>query len=307
MNHAPIILFVYNRPEHTKKVVESLLQNTLSKESELYIYADAAKDEAALDGVNLVRDYLFTVSGFKRIHIRLRETNLGVDENIISGVTDVLNMHDKTIVLEDDLVTSPWFLQYMNDALNFYQDREEVASIHAYTYPIQQKLKEVFFLKGADCWGWATWKSKWGLFERDGTKLLNRIIEQKLESEFNFDNTYPYVQALRDQAEGRTKCWDIRWYASAFLEKKLTLYPGQSMVHNIGHDASGSHCGDTRHFDVALAQSPLNIVTDVLLDADAYHAFADFLKTLPPYTNHRQKNWLSRSFKSLKSRVIKSK
>ncbi|HMI01965.1 MAG TPA: glycosyltransferase family A protein [Pedobacter sp.] len=306
MNHAPIILFVHNRPEHTKKVIESLHQNTLSKETELYIYADAAKDEAALTGVDLVRDYLPTISGFKSVHICLRETNLGVDENIISGVTDVLNTRGKAIVLEDDLVTSPWFLQYMNDALNFYQDREEVASIHAYTYPIPQKLKEVFFLKGADCWGWATWKNRWSLFERDGTKLLSRIVEQKLESEFNFDNTYPYVQALRDQAEGRTKCWDIRWYASAFLEKKLTLYPGQSLVHNIGHDASGSHCGDTRHFDVLLSQSSLNIVTDVLPDAEAYHAFADFLRTLPSHANLLPKSWLSRSFKSLKSLIRKT-
>lgn len=301
MNYAPIILFVYNRPEHTKKVIDSLKQNMLSKESELYIYADAAKDESALTQVNAVRNYLSTIEGFNGLHIRMRESNMGVDENIISGVSEVINIHGRAIVLEDDLVTSAWFLQYMNDALNFYRDQEEVACIHAYTYPVQQGLKEVFFLKGADCWGWATWKRAWDLFEPDGRKLLDKILSKKLDSEFNFDNTYPYVQALREQAEGRTRCWDIRWYASAFVENKLTLYPGQSLVHNIGHDASGSHCEDSRDFDVVLAQSSLNIETEVVPSREAYQAFAGFFKTLNPQENIREKSWLSKSFKSMKS------
>jgi hypothetical protein len=304
MSLAPIVLFVYNRLDHTQKVIQSLAANNLSPQSELYIYADAAKNPDALPVVNEVRDYLKSITGFKKVHIRLREVNLGVDENVILGVTEVIAECGRVIVLEDDLVTSPWFLQYMNDALDLYENEDEVACIHGYVYPIKQELNEVFFLKGADCWGWGTWKKAWDMFEPDGAKLLHELLTQGLEKEFDFDHTYPYVQALKDQASGKTACWDIRWYASAFLANKLTLYPGQSLVNNIGHDASGMHCKETSDYDVSLASAALNVKTEVAPDIDAYYAFAGFLRNLDLYTKgRRSKNWISRSFKQFKLSV----
>ncbi|WP_316812364.1 glycosyltransferase family 2 protein [Pedobacter heparinus] len=304
-NTAPIILFVYNRVLHTQQVIAALRKNFLSQESELYIYADAAKDSDALDKVNQLRSYLPTITGFKNVHIYLRETNLGVDENTIQGVTEVINIHGKAIVLEDDLVTSPWFLKFMNEALEFYENQHDVAAIHGYVYPVQQKLKEVFFLKGADCWGWATWRRAWNLFEHDGMKLLNRIIAQGLQKEFDFNNTYPYFKALKEQAIGNTTHWDIRWYASAFLAEKLTLYPGQSLVTNIGHDTSGTHCGNSTDYDVIMAQSALSVETNIIPDPDAYHAFAEFFKHLSSDKAPRSKGVLSRSFKNLKIFISK--
>ena len=298
---APIILLVYNRLSHTQRVVAALKENLLSEDSELYIYADAAKDAAATETVNLLRSYLPTITGFKNVHIRLRENNLGVDENTIQAVTEVINIHGKAIVLEDDLVTSPWFLKYMNDGLEFYEHQDQVASIHGYVYPVQQELKEVFFLKGADCWGWATWKRAWDLFEPDGAKLLKKIIAQDLQPEFDFDNTYPYFQALKEQAIGNTSHWDIRWYASAFLAEKLTLYPGKSLVTNIGHDASGTHCGHSTDYDVVLAQSAPSVETGITPDPEAYRAFADFFKQLPSANATRPKGFLSRTVKKLKT------
>lgn len=273
---APIILFVYNRLSHTQQVIAALKENLLSKDSELYIYSDAAKDADALDKVNELRAYLPSITGFKGLHICLRDKNLGVDENIILGVTEVIHQHGKAIVLEDDLVTSPWFLKYMNDALDFYENKEEVISIHGYVFPTQQKLKEVFFLKGADCWGWATWKRGWDLFEPDGKILLDQMQARNLQKEFDFDYTAPYFKALEEQAMGKTKVWDIRWYAAAFLAGKLTLYPGQSLVANIGHDATGEHCGHSTNFDVVLAQSPLSVETEIVPDPVAFLAFSDF-------------------------------
>lgn len=297
---APVILFVYNRLLHTQRVITALKENPLSADSELYIYADAAKDAGAADLVDRLRNYLPTISGFKKVHICLRETNLGVDENTIQGVTEVINIHGKAIVLEDDLVTSPWFLKYMNEALHFYEHQDKVASIHGYVYPVQQKLKEVFFLKGADCWGWATWKRAWDLFERDGAKLRDSITAQGLQKEFDFDNTYPYFKALKEQAAGNTTHWDIRWYASAFLAEKLTLYPGQSLVNNIGHDTSGTHCGNSTDYDVVMAQSALAVETGIIPDREAYHAFAAFFKHLSSDKAPRSKGILSRSFKNMK-------
>ena len=143
--------------------------------------------------------------------------------------------------MEDDLVTSPHFLQYMNESLDLYQQEERVISIHAYMYPVKEELPETFFLRGADCWGWATWKRSWQLFESDGAKLLEQLNSQNLTREFNFNGSYPYVRMLKDQIKRRNNSWAIRWYASAFLANRLTLYPGASLVQNIGHDGSGVH------------------------------------------------------------------
>lgn len=305
MSLAPVVLFVYNRLDHTKRTVQSLQKNFFAERTDLFIYADASRNAAADDKVNEVRDYLRTIDGFKSITIRLRENNLGVDDNIIDGVTEVINERGKVIVLEDDLVTSKWFLQYMNESLEFYQDQKDVACIHGYLLPVQQKLKEDFFLKGADCWGWATWKRAWDIFEADGSILLDKIEKGGLEKEFDFGNTYPYTQALRDQAEGRTTCWDIRWYASAFLENKLTLHPGQSLVNNIGHDNSGTHCYETNSYEVVLAEEPLNVEVEVKHDDQAYEAFAEFFKTLPSPAVPSEKSWLSKSFKYVKTLILK--
>jgi len=301
-NNAPIILFVYNRCLHTRRTVDALKANDLARDSDLYIYADAARNEEALPSVTALRNYLNEITGFRNIYVCLREHNLGVDENVILGVSEVIEKHGRAIVMEDDLVTAPWFLQYMNDALHLYEYREEVACIHGYVYPVRQQLKEVFFLKGADCWGWATWKRGWDLFEPDGEKLLKEIERRGLQREFNFNNTFPYVNALAEQAAGRTTCWDIRWYASAFLKGKLTLYPGQSLVSNIGHDASGTHCGTNQDYDVILATAPLNVETVVQPDAQAYEAFADFFsRLLPQALPPPRKSWISRTFKKAKS------
>jgi len=305
MSLAPIVLFVYNRLAHTQRTVQSLQENFLADQSDLFIYADAARNAQATAQVIAVRDYLRTIDGFKSVTIRLRETNLGVDDNVIDGVTEVINMRGNAIVLEDDLVTSRWFLTYMNDSLNHYQEQDEVASIHGYLLPIVKTDANSFFLKGADCWGWGTWKRAWDLFEADGNLLLEQLQAKHLEQAFDFNNSYPYTKALKDQAAGRTKCWDIRWYATAFLANKLTLHPGQSMVKNIGHDNSGTHCGDTQSYDVVLATEPLSIKVPVVHNLEAYNAFADFFRTLPKEVEARPKSWLSKSFKKTKALIIK--
>jgi hypothetical protein len=296
---APIILFVYNRPEHTQRTIKALQENQFAAASELYIYSDAAKDADAAGSVNQVRSYLQTISGFKNVTIRQRHINLGVDENVILGVTEVMNEKGRAIVLEDDLLTSPYFLRYMNEALDFYEHEEQVISVHGYTYPVKEKLKESFFLKGADCWGWATWKRGWDLLELDGQKLLDQFKDDQIRKEFNFENHYPYITALEQQAEGKTSHWDIRWYASAFLLGKLTLYPGQSLVKNIGHDATGTHCGVSNVYDVDLTPSPVNVSTAIVPDPEAYLAFAGFLKNMAAAAPRKQKrlNWLSRLFR----------
>lgn len=259
MSEAPIALFVYNRPWHTRQTIEALQKNELAEESDLFIFSDAPKNPGASLAVQEVREYIRGIIGFKSVTIIEREQNLGLANSIIDGVTRLCNDSGRVIVLEDDLVTSPYFLRFMNDSLNRYERDDRVISIHGYMYPIMGNLPDTFFLRGADCWGWATWKRGWDVFEPDGKKLLDSLKEKKLEREFNFDGAYDYLGMLRSQTEGKNDSWAIRWHASAFLKNMLTLYLGNSLVQNIGNDRSGTHCGDTDIFSGEIATRPVTV------------------------------------------------
>lgn len=254
MNLAPVALFTYNRLWHTRQTVEALQRNELADASDLIIFSDGPRGENDKERVQSVRDFLKTVGGFNSLTVMERDKNLGLAQSIIAGVTEVVNRYGRIIVLEDDLVTSPYFLKFMNDALEFYKDEEKVVSVHGYIYPVRGRLPETFFLKGADCLGWATWKRGWELFEPDGRRLFGELKVRNLTRRFNFDNTYSYTGLLKDQIAGRNQSWAVRWYASAFLEDKLTLYPGKSLVFHTGADGSGTHCGedDTGIADVSM-------------------------------------------------------
>lgn len=246
----PIALFVYNRLEHTKKTVEALKSNLLANESDLFVFSDGSKDEINRLKVDNLRKYLKNISGFKNINIIERKENLGLAKSIISGVTEIVNKYGKIIVLEDDLVTSPHFLTYMNDGLKMYENENRVISIHGYVYPLKGILPETFFLKFTSSWGWGTWKRGWNLFEADGKKLLGELENRKSISEFNFNNSYYFSETLLRQSLGQKDSWAIRWYASAFLNNKLSLYPKISLIKNIGFDGSGIHSGKSRVYDV---------------------------------------------------------
>lgn len=253
-NLAPIILFVYNRPQHTLQTLEALSKNELAQDSILYIFADGIKKNASdetIAKINETRTIIKSKPWCKEVHVIERTENFGLAKSVIEGVTQIINQYGKVIVLEDDLVTSPYFLQFMNDALAKYENESSVACISAYIYPAKQ-LPELFFIKGADCWGWATWKKAWNVFEPDGTKLLHELCHKKLEHQFDFQGTYPYTQMLRDQIAHKNDSWAIRWYASCFLKNMLCLYPGKSLITNIGLDGSGVHSGVSKNYKSAL-------------------------------------------------------
>lgn len=256
---APIALFVYNRPDHARRTVDALKINKLAKESDLVIYSDAPKRETQADKVREVRQYIRQVDGFKSVTIIERVSNFGLAHSIIDGVTTMVNKYGRIIVLEDDMVTSAYFLEYMNEALAKYEDDDRVVSIHGYVYPVKQPMPEAFFLLGADCWGWATWQRGWAVFNSDGQYLLDELRKRKLTRTFDFNGAYPFTKMLEQQIKGQNDSWAIRWYASALLAGKLTLYPKRSFVHNIGFDGSGNHCGVTDVWGADLITAPINL------------------------------------------------
>jgi len=259
MDLAPIALFVYKRSRHVRQTIESLQKNEFVGDSELFIFSDGPRSDADREMVQEVREYLKTITGFRHVTVIERERNLGLADSIIAGVTEIVNQHGRVIVLEDDMLTSPFFLRYMNEALEYYRDDERVISIHGYLFPVRAKMPETFFIKGSDCWGWGTWKRGWELFEPDGKKLLAELKRRKLVKRFDFGGSYPYTRMLEEQISGKNDSWAVRWYASALLNDKLTLYPGRSLVHNIGTDESGTHCADTRVYDTAISNKPVRV------------------------------------------------
>lgn len=282
MKLAPIALFVFNRPWHTKKTIEALQKNTLASDSDLIIFSDGYKNSLeSKNDVLAVREYLKTVKGFKSVKIVAREKNYGLGKSIVAGISEVIEGYGRIIVLEDDIITSRYFLEYLNQGLNLYENNDDVISIHSYIYPVKKLLPETYFLKGADCQGWATWKRGWDLFESDGQKLLEELQSRKLTKEFDFSGSYPYTQMLRDQIAGKNSSWAVRWYASAFLKNKLTLYPRKSLIYNTGFDSSGTNCGSEDNYNKTDKVEDIKVEIrriKIAESSEAHLAVIDFFK-----------------------------
>lgn len=275
--YAPVVIFVYDRLEHVQQTVDALLANQHASETDVIFYSDAAKNLQGSSSVEEVRNYIRTVTGFRSVSVVLRDVNFGLARSIIEGVTEVLKQYGRIIVLEDDMVTSPYFLTFMNSALTLYAADERVVSVHGYVYPVSKELPETFFLLGADCWGWATWSRGWSLFNPDGDYLLRELKKHRLTRKFDFGDSYPYTQMLKNQVLGRNSSWAVRWYASTFLAGKLTLYPGKSLIHNIGNDNSGTHCVSTSYHDVAVSTHPIAVGgIEVAASQKGMEAFKEF-------------------------------
>ncbi|MBC8051483.1 MAG: glycosyltransferase [Sphingobacteriaceae bacterium] len=274
---APIALFVYNRPEHTRRTLKFLQQNLLADESRLFIFSDGPKagDEKL---VTEVRDLVKNIDGFKTVELIEREKNLGLASSIIDGVTKLCEEYGKVIVFEDDLISSPYTLQYFNDALQRYESEEKAMHIGAYMYPINDSgLPETFFLRSTSSWGWATWNRAWKSFEPDIERLMNQFDSRK-KYEFEMEGAMNYWKHMRHFKAGKNNSWAIRWYASVFLKGGLSLYPSKSLIDNIGHDGTGVHSGVNDIYKVTVNRSPITQFSeDIIENRRAFNVVKSFL------------------------------
>jgi len=283
-NLAPVVLFVYNRPWHTQQTIEALQKNELASESELYVYSDAPKNGFATEDVIRVRDYIKTIDGFKRVTVIKRSKNLGLAYSIIDGVTKTVNDFGKVIVLEDDLVTSPFFLRFMNEGLEFYHDNPDIMSISGYTLPPAYMkfpktfTDDVYLNYRNSSWGWATWVDRWNLVDweiADFHQFMNDSEQQKLFNRGGEDLT----DMLKAQMTNKINSWAIRFSYAHFKHGMYSICPRYSYVSNIGHDGTGTHCKETHVFenDLSKTKRSSNFIKNITTQRRCYVAIPKIL------------------------------
>lgn len=294
MSYSPILLFVYNRPSHTRQLIESLQANKEAAESPLIIYSDAARDDAARAAVEEVRQFIHSISGFGSVEIIERTENWGLAQNIIDGVSTQIERYGRVIVLEDDLLVAPYFLRFMNDALDLYEDEPRIGHIQACDFTQDATLPDTFLIKWTGSWGWGTWKRAWKHFNPDGKALLQQLEERKLTRTFDFNGTYRFTRMLRRQTEGKNNSWAIRWNASLFLADILSLNVGRSLVQNNGFDGTGTNCGGGGLYNSTLWLKPLPIERNIPIEEnqEARRCFARYY--------HRTNNFWAKAIRRIK-------
>lgn len=299
---APIALFVYNRPEHTRRTLDHLARNPLARVSRLHVFSDGPRigeDDAAVEAV---RRIIWGETRFASVTVREQPANRGLAASVVEGVTDLVARYGRVIVLEDDLLTAPAFLGFVNDALDRYAAHAAVMQISGYLAPIKvQHPERASFLPLVSSWGWATWKRAWDRFDPSGSGHVRLAQEPALRQAFDVGGAYDYSGMLRDSLEGRNTSWAVRWYLSVFLEEGLVLYPGRSLVRNIGFDGSGVHCGTSSVHDTPELGGDVAAYPDEMaVDAERFDAVRAHLAAASAPAAQRRGARVSAALRSLR-------
>lgn len=233
--------------------------NRLASESVLYIFSDGARADVDEKDVAAVRAVIRKKKWCKEVHIIERSKNFGLADNIIEGVSQMVNQYGKVIVLEDDVIASPGFLDYMNVALTYYEKETAVMHISGYMFPLGVDLPETIFLNTTSCWGWGTWKRAWNYFNPDSQALLNKLEKKNWTKKFDMGGQAGFVDQLLNNINGNIKTWAVKWNASMFLNNGYALHPSKSLTQNIGNDGTGENNVDCENFLIEDLASIVNI------------------------------------------------
>lgn len=251
MHTNPVLLITFNRPEHTRRTLEALL---LQRPAELYIFQDGSRVNNNDDVKNcqLVRDVineqLRTISFELNIHKHYSNENRGCRDAIIYAISSVLKEHESVIVVEDDIITSPAFLSYMNLALEYYKDNKSVHSISGHSHsPSKFKVPntysyDVYASPRLFNWGWGTWRDRWVQVDWS-MSYYDAFVNNPAQIEAFNRGGEDMLSMLIDEKESRSSAWDIQFAFDHFRHHAVSIVPCISYTKNIGCDGSGTHCG----------------------------------------------------------------
>jgi hypothetical protein len=277
LDSIPLLLFAYNRPEHTRQTVEALRANIGASDTVLHVYCDGPKDDSQAATVAAVRSYLRGVDGFKSLVLVERDHNMGLARSVITGVTDLLESHPAVIVVEDDLVTSPDFLKFMNAALTTYQSRSDIFSITGYNYPLPIPItypQDAYLSYRSSSWGWGTWPDRWRKVDW-AVSDFDQFLEDKKQLALFARGGSDLLPMLKKQMESKLDSWSIRFDYAHFKHDATCLHPVRSRLRNIGFDGTGVHCGVSTEYDVELdrEQRRFTLPPDLKIDQDILRIF----------------------------------
>jgi GT2 family glycosyltransferase len=256
----PIALFTYNRPDHTGRALASLTRCDRFDECRIYIYCDGPQGEHDWTAVEASRRVVRDWAEKRGAVVIERQANLGLARSIVTGVSDLCREYGRVIVLEDDLVVSPGFIDYILQALDLYQDAAEVYQISGYMFPVKLSIStDAVFLPLTTTWGWATWERAWRIFDWQATGARTRLADAETKERFDLSGSYPYAQMLENRLAGKNDSWGILWWWAVFHTGGVVLYPRRSLVWVGGFDGSGTHTGRS-----AIRQAPLETVLEYL-------------------------------------------
>lgn len=289
---APVILFIYNRPHHTRRTLEALNRNISADKTTLYVFADGPKENASsadLTKIDQARAVVGERQWCKEIILEKREKNMNLEDNIIDGITSVINKHGKAIMLDDDLITSPYFLQYCNQGLAIYKDSKQVFSINAQMFDIDFETEAETFLCpiATNSTGWATWADRWSLFETNPAYVDEIATDPYLKSRFDVgaQNKTMMLKYMNT--------WDIRWYYTVFIRNGLGVFPTKSLIENIGFDGSGTHQGG-EDLVQELYMEPIPIFYQESVNLRHYSKMLNFVKPYKATTKQKIKNLIKK-------------
>ncbi|WP_406656578.1 hypothetical protein V7O62_12060 [Methanolobus sp. ZRKC2] len=307
MNHTPIALFIYNRPEHSRKTLESLVNNSEFADSSLYIFCDGAKSEKDIDSVQATRELIHSYE-LENAKIIESKHNKGLAQSLVDGINYIFREHDRIVVLEDDCVSSSDFIHFMNTCLSNYESNERVMNVSAYCPPIEipeDYPYDIFFSYRFSSWGWGTWKRAWKNYSRDPHML--DIIEDSSVIKKKIDRAgldlYPM---LKRQVNGKLNSWAVFWAVNIIMNDGLSISPVRSRITNIGHDGSGTHCRTDEKYNVQIQnQKPrkisfpesiipherivkeyYNFHTGTLFKQMLYHSYHTYFKVINSLTKY---------------------
>ena len=281
MEYAPIALFAFNRADSLEKSLNALARSFGAGQSDLYIFVDGPRNASERAKVDLVYALACRAEGFRSVSVRRAEANRGLGPSIMAGVSDVIGRYGRVIVLEDDLVVSPDFLQWMNAGLDQYETVREVFSVCGYSNKVSVPRDyrfDGYFAPRSASWSWATWKDRWDSVDwNPSSETIRRHARA-----FNRWGGSDCAKMLLDWKEGRNKSWAIRFCFSEFLQGTVSLFPVLSRVDpSLGFMGDGTNCRRYSRFkwEMALGQdgpyrlpdSPV-VVPSIRRSALRYHS-----------------------------------
>ncbi|MBV9952954.1 MAG: hypothetical protein JO291_13450 [Acidimicrobiia bacterium] len=227
----PVVLFIYNRPELTARVVEVLSQ---VEPTTLYVVADGPRpgDEAACRAAQAVVE---SVDWPGTVHRWYSATNRGNRVQITDSLDEVFSEERRAIIVEDDVVAHPRFFRWCESLLDRYDDDAEVQQVSGRNELGRWDAQGDHLLaRRGSVWGWATWASAWRTARQTSFFHAPQVELERLL----LDHVRAQQLLL---GRGRAIGWDNEWTLRFQLNGWLSAVPPLNLVRNIGFGAGASH------------------------------------------------------------------